>query len=245
MSDAVALLVLLVSAPVGSFLCCYADRTCRGLSLVAPSRCESCAARITPRDLVPVFSWLLLRGRCRVCGARLRPGLLIAEILAFAAALLAVATTRETADLVATVVFLWCLLGLAQADLACFRLPDTLTLALFLAGLALAQADPTRSLAGAAGSGMLAAGLLVALRLGYRALRRQEGLGLGDVKLAAGLGAGLGAVALPWLGLIASASALLAAGLGAFGPPGRQTPVPFGVFLCMAAAAILAGPLRT
>lgn len=240
MTDPVVWFVLLVSGPVGSFLACYADRTCKAASLVTPSRCDMCGAQIATWDLLPVFSWLLLRGRCRACKEPIRRGLFLAELLAIGAACIAIATTRASMDLAIAAIFLWCLLGLALTDFACFRLPDALTLALFLSGMGLAAMDAGRTLAGAAGSAALAATILLGLRMGYKAMRGHEGLGLGDVKLAAGLGAGLGVAALPWLGLIASGCALAAAALGLFGPPQRRTALPFGVFLCLAAAVMYA-----
>ena len=239
MTDPWVWLVLLLGGPVGSFWAAYAERSCKGASLLEPSRCQSCGVRLAPRDMVPVFSWILLRGRCRNCGAVLGSKLLAAEVLGFFAALLAIAGALDTADLLARALFLWLLLGLALTDLACFRLPDVLTFLLFVTGIALALLDPARSLSGAFGAGLAGAGVLLALKLAYRRLRGQDGLGLGDVKLAGGLGVALGGTALPWIGLVGATAGLLAVAAGAFGTTHRQTALPFGAFLALAAGIVM------
>lgn len=239
MSDPLVWLILLLGAPVGSFMAAMADRLCEGRSVLAPSRCETCATRLRPWDMVPLVSAVLLRGRCRACGAAFPRRLLLAEILGFVAAMVAVAGSATTGALLALAMFLWLLVGLALADLRCFRLPDVLTGPLFVVGVWLALTDPGRTLPEALGAAGLAAGLLYLLRQGYAWVRGREGLGLGDVKLAAGLGAGLGATALPWLGLIGAAAALLVAASGSFGPLRRTTALPFGLFLCLAAGLLL------
>ena len=231
--------ILLAGAPMGSFMAAFAGRICTGVSLLRPSACDTCNARIAPYDLVPILSYALLRGRCRSCGANLPYRLILAELAGFGAAMLAVAASHSLPDLLMLAAILWCLLGLALTDLSCFRLPDTLTLPLFVAALGLAWADPARAVENAALSGLLGAAILYAIRWGYQYLRGQEGLGLGDVKLAAGIGAIVGASALPWVGLVAAGSALAAVALGLFGPAGRKTALPFGTFLCLGTVFVI------
>ncbi len=238
MGDPLVWLVLLLGAPVGSFMAAFADRLCLGRSIWLPSSCASCGVRLRWRDLIPLFSYPVRRGRCRDCGGRIPARLWLAELLGLLASLVAVAVTQASVDLLALAVVLWCLLGLALCDLACFRLPDALTGLLFVSAVCLAFAEHRlpEALVGA----VTGAGVLWLLRFVYRRLRGREGLGLGDVKLAAGLGAALGPMALPWLGLIASASALIGVSTGAWGGVKRHTALPFGLFLCLGAAALLA-----
>ena len=243
MTDPLVWFILLMGAPVGSFMAALADRFCAGQSLWTPSRCACCAARIAPYDLIPLASFVWLRGQCRECGARLPWRLFAAEGLGVLCALIAITATAGPVALCAAALLLWSLLGLALTDLRCFRLPDGLNALAFGAGLALAWADPARTLPAAGVGAACGGGALWALRWGYQRLRGREGLGLGDVKLAAVLGAALGAAALPMLGLIASVLALAAAGLGLFGPASRQTAVPFGLFLCLAGAVLFTLPV--
>jgi len=143
----------------------------------------------------------------------------------------------------------WWLLALALADLRVFRLPDPLTGALAVLGVGLMLAGdgsgwpdwPDRLVTSGLGAAAGGGGSFLALRLGYRFMAGREGMGLGDVKLTAGIGAGLGVAALPVVALLAGVSALVVAGLRAWrrGRGLRRTGrVPFGAFLALAAAAV-------
>ncbi len=231
-------LVLMLGAPVGSFMAAYADRTCAGRSVLEPSRCNACGARLAVRDLIPVISFVALRGRCRHCDTPLSRWLLWAEIIGLACGIVAVAGAFGALHGAASAVFLWLLLGLAYCDVRCFRLPDALTLCLVLTGAVLTSDDPARVMSDGALGAVAGGGVLLALRVGYRRVRGHDGLGLGDVKLAAGLGFALGGPALPWVGLIAAVSALAAAAMGLFGPLRRTTRMPFGAFLALAGALV-------
>lgn len=235
------LLLLLLAPAVGSFLALLADRLPRGEAVVlARSACRSCGQRLAPRDLVPVLSFCLTRGRCRHCGAAIPPFVLYTEIAALGLAVLAVIAGSDPAQTALIAGLLWVLLALAVTDLLWFRLPDVLTLALFL--LALLWALIWGVGAGAALTGAaLGAGSFAALRLGYRAVRGREGLGQGDVKLMAGIGALTGPWDLPLVVLLAALCALAVAlvqrgrDAGAL-DPGR--PLPFGAALAGAAGAL-------
>lgn len=238
MQDPVPLAVFLclAGAAAGSFLAAWADRLPRGESILArPSACRDCGARIGWRDLVPVLSWLALGGRCRRCGAAIPRRLFHAEIGGVALAAAAIWVAQSPAQMALGALYLWLLMGLALCDLAAFRLPDALNAALLTTGLALAVQ------AGALGAGLIGAGVgagaFLAIRLGYGLLRGREGLGLGDVKLMAGIGAGLGWQALPLVALLAAlwamAWALLRGGVTA-----RDTEIPFGAYLATAAGVL-------
>jgi len=244
-----------VSGPAaGSFAALLADRLPRGEAVVfARSRCRSCKAPLRWFELVPIWSWLRQGGRCRRCGAPIPARLIQAEAVGLAFGLGAALVAPTPASAVLGAMFLWCLLALALADLRFFRLPDPLTGALALLGLGLALAgdatgwpDWPDRLAGALIGAALGGGSFLALRLGYRWITGREGMGLGDVKLMAGIGAGLGAAALPVVALLAGVSALVLASLRAWrrGRSLRRAGrVPFGAFLALAAAAVWLLPL--
>ncbi|KMK64002.1 A24 family peptidase [Puniceibacterium sp. IMCC21224] len=246
MSDtAVFAVLLLLLAPVmGSFLGVLIDRLPRGQNVVWPgSACRSCHQRLGPCDLVPILSFALSRGCCRHCGATIPPWLLYIEIATTGATGIAVILGQDMVAMAMIAALLWLLLGLGVADLLWFRLPDVMTgalLALALLWSLRVDGNPGGALIGAT----LGAGSFAALRLGYRTLRGREGLGLGDVKLMAGLGALLGPWDLPLLVLLAALAAL-AATLGGALMSGRgraalraSRPLPFGAALAAAAAGL-------
>ena len=206
-------LLLVLAGPVaGSFLGLAADRLPRDESIVAPrSHCRACGTTLGPRDLVPLLSFGASRGRCRHCGAAIPPWLFYFEIAATGLAVFAAILAPTIALAWVYAGFLWLLLALAAADLMHFRLPNLLTLALFLVALLLSWLGDPPGLVAALWGAALGAASFLALRLAYQALRGREGLGLGDVKLMAGLGAALGGQMLPVMVLLAALAALASA----------------------------------
>ncbi len=193
-----ALVMMLVAAPaIGSFLGTLVLRLPEGQPVVAArSACPHCHHPLAAWDMVPLLSWLLLRGRCRHCGAAIGafyPGMELAALgIAAAAVMLVPAAVVPWSCLLG-----WALLALALIDRRAFLLPDVLTLPLLALGLAATAVLDTEALPAhlaGAGLGWLAFTLLAA---GYRALRGREGLGGGDAKLLAAGGAWLGWPALP------------------------------------------------
>jgi leader peptidase (prepilin peptidase)/N-methyltransferase len=179
------------------------------------SACPSCGTHLGPHDLVPLASYAVARGRCRHCGApigRYYPAVEVAAGLIGAVPL----ALLPTAQALVAAVLGWWLLALALIDLRCFRLPDALTLPLLLAGLLVALGSerldwPLRApafldaLAGAAAG----AGGLYLVAAAYAALRRREGMGMGDAKLAGVAGAWLGWQPLPLMLLLAATGTLV------------------------------------
>ena len=237
-----------LAAPfVGSFLGVVIRRLPAGRPLIlARSACESCDGAIAPWDLLPLVSWIALRGRCRDCGAAIsvfHPAVEIAAVLIAASAVL---TAEGGAPLWAGCVLGWTLLALAWIDWEWLRLPDALTLPLIVAGLVATCFLDWGSIAdhaGAAALGYVALRLLNAL---YRWRRGREGLGAGDAKLLAAGGAWLGLMPLPWVLLLAALVGLCIAGARRFSGErlSRTTALPFGT--CLAAGLWLtwlaAGP---
>jgi leader peptidase (prepilin peptidase)/N-methyltransferase len=174
----------------------------------ARSACDQCCQPLGARDLVPVASYLALRGRCRLCRARIAPFHLVVELAAVAVALWAVLEAGDDAERAWMGCALgWTLLTAAWIDAEHFRLPDTLTMSLLLLGLAVAWLADGLPLALdhaiAAAAGYL---LFRAVAATYCLLRGREGLGEGDAKLLAAAGAWVGLAALP---LVVLAGALL------------------------------------
>lgn len=228
--------LLVLPAPiVGSVLACAAIRLPIGQSLWGRSACPRCGHLPGPAELVPLMSWLLLRGRCRACGGRISPFHPLVEVLAVMVAASA-AGLLDGWRLAAGLGLGWTLVLLAAIDWRCQVLPDALTLPLTAAGLLLAlifepETFPARLMAAAAGWGVFAG-----LALGYRQLHGRDGLGGGDGKLAAAAGAWIGPWGLPWVVLAAALGGL--AGVGVASLAGqtwrRDRRLPFGPFLAAA-----------
>lgn len=218
---------------IGSFLGLMSLRLPEGKPVgLARSACPACARPLGPVDLVPVLSFVALRGRCRTCGAPIPRRYLALELACPALALWA-ALVHPSAEGFLGALLAWQLLLLALLDAEHFWLPRMLTLPLIVSGLAVAAAQ------GVLGSHLLGAVLgfagLSLLALAYRKARGREGLGGGDAYLLAGGGAWCGAIALPSILLIAAASGLVFALVLRFRgqAPAADQPLPFGVFLAV------------
>jgi leader peptidase (prepilin peptidase) / N-methyltransferase len=241
-------LMLVAAAPfVGSFLGTLVLRLPERRPIVVDrSACPACGHALGPLELVPLASWLALKGRCRHCGARLGAFYPLIELAAVAVALWAASATAGL-DLWASAGLGWALLALALIDARTFLLPDALTLPLLAAGLGVAAIeDRTQLVDHAIGA---AAGFLVfaAIALAYRRWRRRDGMGLGDAKLLAALGAWVTWTGLPSLILIAAILGLTVALARAWfrGQPLAATDrLPFGPALCLGGWLVwLYGPL--
>jgi len=203
-------------------------------SLAGPrSQCPHCGGMIRAIDNVPVLSWLLLRGRCRHCAAAISPRYPLVEL---AAAGLGVAVALHFGPgwpALLALVFTWTLLAATVIDLDTMLLPDDLTLALLWLGLLAAVfgagfADPVDAILGAALGYLLLWGVYHAFRL----LTGKEGMGHGDFKLLAALGAWTGWQGLPLVIVLSSAvGALVGLALITLRGQDRSIPIPFGPYL--------------
>ncbi len=246
MYDEVPVFLILAAPFVGSFLGLVAERLPRGEGVVlGRSRCGHCHHPLALRDLIPLVSWLIARGRCRHCGQAIGPFPLVMELAALAIALWSLLVLPGWLALAGCALG-WALLVLAATDLRRFMLPDSITLPLIAAGLAvIALLDP----AGLPWHGVAAAvGWVLIWGLGalYRQLRGRAGIGLGDAKLLAAAGAWVGLAGLPSVILLASIGGLGYALLRLRGRPGNpmQRRVPFGAFLALGLWLVwLYGPL--
>ncbi len=222
---------------IGSFLNVCIARIPAGESIVSPpSRCPSCRTPIRWHDNIPVVSYLLLGGRCRTCRAVISwryPVVEIVTALAFLAQGLAFGS--DPVLLSSRLVFTALLIVLFGTDFDTQRLPDVLTLPGIAVGLAfsfLAPPGPIESVTGIA----LGAAVLFAVRWAWKRATGVEGMGLGDVKMLAMIGAFLGWRHV-WLVLFLASLAGAAAGiiLSVFRGRSFQSRLPFGTFLALAA----------
>jgi len=176
----------------GSFISALSYRLPRDISFVTPpSRCPHCDTVLRARDLIPVLSYLLSRGRCRYCHTLVSPrypALELLTALSFTGVLWLHGPSWHTLILMGLLV---CVIALIMTDLEHYLMPDELQVAMAALGLVylyVMQAPWAAHLlmAGVAG------GLAWGLRAGFRWLRHKEGLGLGDVKFFAVAGLWLG-----------------------------------------------------
>jgi len=209
-----------------------------------PSTCPACGHRIRPWDNVPLLSYALLRGRCRDCRARISPRYPAVELAAGALAVLVAWRFGPTLAFAGALVFAWTLLAASVIDFDCYLLPDALTLPLIWAGLLINIPGTYASLRSAVIGAVAGFLVLWLVYHGFRLLTGKEGMGRGDFKLLAALGAWCG---WPLLPLIVLAAAVLGVVIGGAwlmsGKRGRTHPIPFGPFLAGAGLlALLAGP---
>lgn len=248
MSFLLPVLALALGAIVGSFLNVVIHRYPRGESVVFPaSHCPNCNTPIKPYDNVPVLSYLWLLGRCRACG---QPISIRYPLVELANALFYLAIFQRTGASIAfvpiaAVVSMFVVLIYIDAEIQI--LPDVIT----YSGIAIALATSfvgtlapdlvlagtwIDSLIGAAG----AAALLSFVILAYWFVRRRQGMGWGDVKMIAMIGALLGASSIPAVLLLASVTgAVIGLPLAMRHERGMQVPLPFGVFLGFATLGVL------
>lgn len=220
---------------VGSYLNVVIYRVPLGLSTVSPrSRCPGCGAAIRARDNVPVFSYLLLRGRCRACGTRISwryPAIEAVTSLLFVGCLEQFGFTLRT-----PVAMLFCCLmvALAMIDADHMILPDRITWPGIAAGIAVQPWAPLAGLLPAVIGALAGAGILLAVWAAWYLIRREEGMGLGDVKMLAMVGAFLG-----WHGVLitlffgALAGAIVGLALLRWGSHDLRSKLPFGTFLAL------------
>ncbi len=226
---------------VGSFLNVVAHRLPRGESVVRPrSRCPSCGGRIAGRDNLPVLSYFMLGGRCRMCRARISWRYPVVEATSCLLWLSSWVMFGSTVDGLAAAVFSSLLLALAVIDAAHFLLPDRLTYLTLGLGLAASfEVSWTTPLASAVAAAAGAAALLFLIGVWYL-LRRVRGMGLGDVKMLAGVGAFLGPYGmLLTLFLACLFGAVFGLLLIVRGRLGWGSRLPFGVFLALGAVVSL------
>ena len=222
----------------GSFVAALCSRWPKGESIATGrSHCDQCGKVIAGYDLVPVVSYLALKGRCRNCGQEFGIETIAIELVSASIGAASVLIFLEGQALAAAI-FGWLLLPLIILDYSHFWLPNRLVLLLAVAGLFVGpMLLPEVMLVDrviAASSGFLC---LEAIRLAYEKYRQQEGLGAGDPKLFGALGLWLGWEAMPTTLLLASVIGLSVALLTRQLSDQIKSAFPFGSYLAVAAFA--------
>jgi leader peptidase (prepilin peptidase)/N-methyltransferase len=205
-------------------------------NLVTPrSRCPDCDRPIRIHENIPLLSYLWLRGKCAGCGKRISPRYPAVELISAALCGYAAWHFGATPQAAAALFFAWFTIALAFIDLDTFFLPDDLTFPLLWAGLLIniggTFTDLTSAVIGAA-AGYLALWLVF---WAYKLATGKEGMGYGDFKLLAAIGAWLGWKMLPLVILLSSfVGAIIGIALIVAARRGRNVPIPFGPYLAIA-----------
>jgi leader peptidase (prepilin peptidase)/N-methyltransferase len=231
--------IFILGTVFGSFLNVVIYRLPRNLSLIwPPSACPKCGTRIKFYDNIPLLSYVLLLGRCRHCRVGISIRYPLVELASGLLLVWVVLAGGPPGLVTSRSVFVLFLLAVALIDWEHMIIPDELSLGGCVVGFVLGFFNPTVSVTASLLGIFVGGGLLLGVGYLYQRVRGVEGLGGGDVKLAAMIGAFLG-----WKGLVlcvlAGSVAGSAYGLALMvGGRGSQTKVPFGTFL--AAGAVFA-----
>lgn len=260
-----AVFLFALGACIGSFLNVVAYRLPLGLSVVAPpSHCTDCKSPVSALGLVPIFGYFFIRRKCTACGAPVSWHYPLVELLTalgtvylffsamtplqFIGALWAdspyvthIGSMRyQPLIQVITRLFLfYTAIPLTLIDLRWRILPDVITLGGTLAALALGAANVSLGWKGSLGGAFIGSGLLFFVAKTYELLRGREGLGMGDVKYMALIGAVVGwQGVLIVLGLASVLGSVIGIALGITKKEGLQTALPFGPFLALSALVV-------
>ena len=225
---------------VGSFLNVVIYRLPLGQSLATPpSRCRKCGYSLRWFDNIPVLSWVFLRGRCRKCGINVSWQYPVVELVTGALFVLVVWLTPPGPLLASRLLLVCILIALFGIDLEHQILPNVITLPGIAIGLLLSLIAPPGwkdSLIGV----LLGGGILYAIAGAYYLWRREEGMGMGDVKMLAMLGAFLGWKAVLVTVILASfAGAFVGLAMMAVQRGSMKYALPFGTFLAIGAVVAM------
>ena len=203
------------------------------LNLLFPrSRCPSCAAPITALQNIPIASWIALGGKCAACKAPISVRYPLVELFTGLVSAFLAWRFGWGPALAAALVFSWALIAASAIDIDTQFLPDRITFPLLWLGLILNTAglfvDLRSAVLGAAGGYLL----LWSVYWGFKLLAGKEGMGFGDFKLLAALGAWTGWQTLPLILLVSAGSgAIIGIAMIVFAGKGREARIPFGPYL--------------
>jgi len=218
------------------------------LSLAKPrSRCPACGHQITALENIPVLSYLLLKGKCSGCGTGISARYPIVEIMTGLLSAYAAWHFGPTIQTVGALLLLWSLIALSAIDFDTQLLPDSITLPLLWLGLAFNIATTYTDLNAAVIGAMAGYLSLWSVFWLFKLVTGKEGMGYGDFKLLAALGAWLGWSMLPAIILLSSVvGAVVGISLIVVARHGRNVPIPFGPYLAVAGGiALFWGPQLT
>jgi len=212
-------------------------------NLITPrSECPACGHRIAAFENIPVLSFLFLRGRCSACAAPISARYPFIELLTGALTIAAVLRFGVTPTAAAACLLIWSLIALTFIDFDTQLLPDSITLPLLWSGLLANVAGfvPGVSLRDAVVGAIAGYVALWTIYWLFKLVRGKEGMGYGDFKLLAALGAWLGWQMLPLIVLLSSfVGAIIGIGLVVFRGRDHQIPLAFGPYLAIAGVIAL------
>lgn len=209
-------------------------------SLVRPrSRCPHCGKQIKAIENVPVLSWLFLRGKCSACKAPISIRYPLVEAVSGLLSAYAAAHFGPGPAAIGAILFIWAMIALTGIDFDTQLLPDSIILPLLWLGLLFNLSGTYATLSSAVIGAMAGYLSLWSVYWAFKLATGKEGMGYGDFKLLAAIGAWLGWQMLPVTILLSSlVGAIVGVGLIVLARRGRNVPIPFGPYL--AAAGLLA-----
>ena len=232
-------------AVVGSFLNVLVYRLPREISVVRrpPSSCPACSTPILWYDNIPLLSWLILRGRCRRCQASISIRYPLVELAAGLLAVAAMARWGFSVTGLEVLIFAWISLALGLIDFDYQILPDVLTYPSIVFGLVFSWLGGYTWFLDALVGALVGALLPTLVIVVYKLWRGIEGMGWGDVKYLAAIGAVVGLRGVVGILVVASIlGALVGLALIASGRGSGKTALPFGTFLALAVILWLYAP---
>ncbi|WII73425.1 prepilin peptidase [Bdellovibrio sp. 22V] len=232
-----------LGAIFGSFGNVIIYRLPREESVVKPrSYCYSCKTPIKWYDNIPIFSWFILRGKCRNCGAKFSFRYPLVEILTGVLFALSYHYAGISWTLLEYLLFVFGLVVCTFIDLDHMILPDEFTLSGIVIGLIGAALNPQREFLDSLFGVLMGGGFLWGMAYVYYLLTKNEGMGGGDIKLLAWIGAVLGWKAIPF---VIMSSAVIGSVVGLIAArkqkEGLKTMIPFGPYLALGAVLYLFG----
>lgn len=215
--------------------------TAEALTLAAPrSRCPACAHQITALENIPLISYLVLGGKCSACGIRISLRYPIIEIFSGLLSALIAWHFGPTLQTAGALLLIWSLIALAAIDFDTQFLPDSITLPLLWLGLLFNLFGTFTDLPSAVIGAMAGYLSLWSIFWLFKLATGKEGMGYGDFKLLAALGAWLGWSMLPTIILLSSlVGAIVGVSLIVLARHGRNVPIPFGPYLAAAGCIAL------
>ncbi len=230
---------ILLGAIWGSFVAALCSRWPNGESIIkGRSRCDHCGTELVAADLIPIFSFAWLRGKCRYCAHPIGASALYIEIAAASIGVISV-LALDGYQALAAAVFGWLLLPLAVLDYQRLWLPNRLVLALAFTGTLVGPLlTPEIGWMDRVAGGLFGYLALEGVRQAFKTLRKKEGMGGGDPKLFGALGIWMGWQTLPFSLLLSCIIGFAFILTSVMTNKTRSAQLPFGSFLCIAAFAL-------
>ena len=199
------------------------------------SACPHCGHKLRAWENIPVISYLFLQAKCSSCGSKISIQYPAVELITAIASLLAAYTFGVTIQTVAALFLTWVLITLTLIDLKTQLLPDSITLPLLWLGILLSFFDVFTDLTSSVVGAMAGYLILWSVYQLFKLLTGKEGMGFGDFKLLAALGAWIGYSYLPQIILVSSVvGSVFGISMLIIGKTKQQQPIPFGPYLAVA-----------